>query len=428
MVDSSLPLLLTATAVFRSFPIPLMPASSLLPAIVTAMNLNGLGVARVLGRHGVPVIGIHGGEASFELRSRYLHQRWQRGERAEDLLALLREKGPSFAERPVLIPITDESVTVIADHLEELRRWYRIAMPAPALVHDLLDKERMRGIAERLGVAVPRTWHVHDQAGFDKVVAEVTFPCILKPTSKAEAWQAAALRKAYVLENRDELLALWARVAETKAAIVVQQYVPGGDDEIYFTLLYCSPGGRADAVMSGHKLRQWRPHCGGTSACEPVDVPALDAIARDFFAKVGMHGLCSLEYKRDARDGVYYMIEPTVCRPDWQNGVADHNGVPLAWVGYCELAGLPLPTTRRPRRARRWVYWQWDTQAAAYYRARGELGRLRWLWSIRPPVRGAVFAFDDLGPWLGTVANAWRRLTGKVARLLGGRRTAEKPA
>ncbi|MCA8966910.1 MAG: hypothetical protein KDC48_18660 [Planctomycetes bacterium] len=405
-----------------------MPARPPLPAIVTALNLNGLGVARALGRHGVPVIGIHGDEASFELRSRYLQQRWPRGDRAEDLLTLLRAKGPSFAERPVLIPITDESVGLVADHLDELRRWFRIAMPAPDVVHELLDKERMRAVAERLGVAVPRTWHVQGRADFDKAAAETSYPCILKPTSKDEAWQAAGLRKAYVLGSRDELRDLWTRVEGTGAEVVVQQFVPGGDDEIYFTLLYCKHGGHTDAVFSGRKLRQWQPHCGGTSASEPVDVPALDDAARQFFAAVGMHGLCSLEYKRDPRDGVYYMIEPTVCRPDWQNGVADHNGVPLAWVAYCDLAELPAPAVRRPRRARRWVYWSWDTQAAAYYRRRGELGLLAWLWSIRPPVRGAVFALDDLGPWLATVGAAWRRLGQKVARWFGGGPVAEKAA
>ncbi len=405
-----------------------MSAPSLLPAIVTALNLNGLGVARALGRRGVPVIGIHGDEASFELRSRYVQQRWQRGAHAEDLLTLLRAKGPTFADRPVLIPITDESVSLIADHLDELRRWFRIAMPAPDLVHELLDKERMRAVAARLGLDLPKTWHLRDQADFEQLAAQLNYPCILKPANKDQAWQAAGLRKAYVLQNHDELLAVWARVAGAATGVVVQQFVPGGDDQIHFTLLYCRHGGRAAATFSGRKLRQWRPHCGGTSACEPVAEPALDDVASRFFAAVGMHGLCSLEYKRDPRDGVYYLIEPTVCRPDWQNGVADENGVPLAWLAYCDLAELPTPVVSRHRRARRWVFWKWDVRAAAYYRARGELGWFAWLWSIRPPVRGAVFAFDDIGPWLATVGAAWRRIAGRVGRLFGGRTTAEKAA
>ncbi|MBL8734008.1 MAG: hypothetical protein JNN13_16670 [Planctomycetes bacterium] len=401
-----------------------MPERARLPAIVVAMNLNGLGVARVLGRHGVPVIGIDGEQAGFASRSRFLSERWTCGPSGADLLALLRAKGPGFADRPVLIPITDESVAVIADHLDELRRHYRIAMPAPELVHDLLDKERMRAVAERLGVRMPSTWSVNDLAGVERAAAQMVFPCILKPASKTQAWQAAGLRKAYVLPDRAALLDTYQLVAPTATPLVLQQYIPGGDDEIHFTLLYCRKGGEAAGVFSARKLRQWQPHCGGTSASEPVDVPELDRIARDFFARVGMHGLCSLEYKRDARDGAYYMIEPTVCRPDWQNGVADANGVPLAWLAYCDLAGIELPPVRRRARPRRWVYLAWDRQSAAYYRAQGQLGRLAWLWSIRPPVRGAVFALDDLGPWLATVFDWLRRAGGRVRRLFGGRPTA----
>lgn len=392
------------------------------------MNLNGLGVARVLGRHGVSVIGIHGENPGFEVRTRFLVDRWQRGPTTADLLDLLRTKGPGFQDRPVLIPITDESVLAIADHLDELRRFYRIAMPAPELVHDLIDKERMRRIAERLGVVMPRTWHVTDTASFEAAFAEMVYPCILKPAGKEEAWQAAGLRKAYVIEDAAALRTRWDSVSVTSASVVVQQFVPGGDDHIYFTQLYCREGGAAAAVFSGRKLRQWRPQCGGTASSEPVSVPALDDLAREFFRAVGFHGLCSLEYKLDSRDGSYYMIEPTVCRPDWQNGVADGNGVPLAYIGYCDLAGLELPVVRRRRSPQRWVYLPWDAQAATWHRQRGELGRLAWLWSIRPPVQGAVFALDDLAPWFATVGDAWRRLRNKVGRMIGLGNTAENAA
>jgi D-aspartate ligase len=394
-----------------------MSVEPCLPTIVTAMNLNGLGVARVLGRHGVPVIGIHGADPGVEVKSRYLKERWQRGPASEDLLTLLREKGPGFVDRPVLIPITDESVLLIADNLEELRRHYRIAMPEPQLVRDLIDKEKMRAIAEQHGVTIPHTWHVTSDATFERMLEQVGYPCILKPAGKESAWQAAGLLKAYVCEDRQALLDAWERASGLSAEVVVQQFIAGGDESIYFTLMYCCKGGDATAVLSGRKLRQWRPHCGGTSASEPVEDTTLDETARSFFASVGMHGLCSLEYKKDPRDGCYYMIEPTICRPDWQNGVADSNGVPLAWIAYCDLAELEKPVISRRKRKRRWVYLAWDRQAASYYRQRGELTWLSWMWSIRPPVCGAVFAVDDLRPWMANVCDYWRRGITKLLRL-----------
>ena len=57
-----------------------------------------------------------------------------------------------------------------------------------------------------------------------------------------------------------------------------------------------------------------------------MEDPRLVTMTADFFQRVGMTGACSMEFKRDPRDGEYYMIEPTVCRTDWQNAVADANG------------------------------------------------------------------------------------------------------
>jgi predicted ATP-grasp superfamily ATP-dependent carboligase len=194
--------------------------------------------------------------------------------------------------------------------------------------------------------------------------------------------------------------------------------VPGGDDQVYFTLQYCDEKGTTLARFTGRKLRQWRPHCGGTASCEPAGAPELEERAAAFFEGVGMAGLCSVEYKRDHRDGAFYMIEPTVGRTDWQSAIADLNGVPLPYIAYCHLAGDPLPKWRRSRRATRWVDWRADRKAAAYYRERGELSRRAWLWSIRWPVRGAYWAFDDPGPWLAILRGTFARAWGKLRRIV----------
>jgi len=381
------------------------------------MNLNGLGVARSLGRHGVEVIGIHGNDRDPETKTRYLGQLWLREPGPESLLALLREKGRAagFDERPVLLPITDESVAVVANHLDELRESYRIAMPEAALVLKLLDKEGIRAAADELDFAIPRTFLVDSEERLRAVAEELVFPCILKPAAKSEGYSRAGHAKAYVLDTSDELVETYRKVAGAAPRVVVQQYVPGGDEEIYFTLQYRDAENRTVASFTGRKLRQWRPLRGGTSSCQPADVAQLDEMTSSFFGRLQMTGLCSIEYKRDPRDGAYFMLEPTVCRTDWQNGVADNNGVPLAYLAYCDLAAAPAPRWRRTRLKWRWVHLADDRAAAAHYRGRGELGRLAWLWSIRWPVRGAYLALDDLGPWFAVARSFLGRRRGRPA-------------
>ncbi len=391
------------------------------PAVVTAMNLNGLGVTRVLARHGVPVIGVHHGPDGPELATRYLRELWRMPAAGGDALVrfLLDRAAERPGVRPVLLPITDESVASIAAHHGELAAHYRIGIGDPAAVLDLLGKEGVERAAKRHDVRVPQTFVVDDAAEIERVAAEVRLPCILKPQHKSPEYAAAGGKKAYRFDTAAELLATYRTFASIEPRVVVQQFVPGGDDAVYFCLLAVGQDGRVLGAFPGHKIRQWPPLCGGTAACEPVDEPEIVAIASRFCVDVGLRGLCAVEFKRDPRDGAFHMIEPTVGRPDWQNAVADVNGVPLPYLVYCDLSGAPVPPMPSRVGRRRWVHLNSDRRSADYYRKRGELGRLAWLWSIRPPMRPAYLALDDPGPSLDILRATFRRVWRKVARLSG---------
>ncbi len=60
-----------------------------------------------------------------------------------------------------------------------------------------------------------------------------------------------------------------------------------------------------------------------------------------------------MEYKRDSRDGKFYMVEPTVGRTDYQEEIAVLNGINLPLVVYRGELGMsaPPPTAVTPPRA-----------------------------------------------------------------------------
>lgn len=398
-----------------------------IPAIITSLNVNGLAVARTLGRHGVPVIGIHDNNTDPETCTRFVTEHWRAD--GSRLVETLLERATQFSGRkPVLLPITDDAVTAIAENLAALREFYKVPMPDPDLVLELLDKRGFDRIARQMNLPVPNTWYVKDRGELATLSQEIAFPCILKPQEKTPAYFIAGGLKAYVLQDLDSLLAAYETFCEVEPRAVVQQFIPGGDNEVYFCLQTCAADHSAILPFAGRKLRQWRPHCGGTSSCEPLEHARLIELTADFFERVGMLGPCSMEFKRDPRDGTYYMIEPTVCRTDWQSAVADANGVPVVYGTYCVALGLapPAPPPRPGRR--RWVLFGSDRLSADYYIRRGELGRLAWLWSIRPPIRCGYFALDDWGPWLAICKSTLRRACAKLGRLLTLRSPRGTPA
>lgn len=398
-----------------------------IPAIITAMNVNGLAVARTLGRHGVPVIGIHDNGTDPETRTRFVQERWQAD--GSRLIETLLERATQFSDhKPVLLPITDDAVTAIAKNLAALQEVYTVPMPDPGLVLELLDKRGFDRIARQMNLPLPTTWYVESRAELVDLSQEIAFPCILKPQEKTPAYFAAGGLKAYVLEDFDSLLATYGSFCESEPRAVVQQYIPGSDHEVHFCVQACAEDHTAILPFAGRKLRQWRPHCGGTSSCEPLHNDDLVQLTTKFFAAVEMRGPCSMEFKRDPRDGKYYVIEPTVCRTDWQNAVADANGAPVIYGAYCAALGLTPPRPPRHPGQRRWVLFGSDRLSADYYIRRGELGRLAWLWSIRPPIRCAYFALDDWGPYLAICKSTLRRALAKVGRLLTLRSPKGTPA
>jgi predicted ATP-grasp superfamily ATP-dependent carboligase len=63
-----------------------------------------------------------------------------------------------------------------------------------------------------------------------------------------------------------------------------------------------------------------------------------------FFAAVSFVGMGRMEYKRDARTGEFFMIEPTAGRVDWQEELATLNGMNIPLAAYLhEIGAEPTP-------------------------------------------------------------------------------------
>src|SRR5262249_34408584 len=80
----------------------------------------------------------------------------------------------------------------------------------------------------------------------------------------------------------------------------------------------------------------------------------LTTMTDEFFTAVGFIGIGSMEYKRDRRDGNFYMIEPTVGRTDFQEEIASLNGVNIPLALYRGELGLPISPSQASARPRAW--------------------------------------------------------------------------
>ena len=159
----------------------------------------------------------------------------------------------------------------MARNADLLRPLFDFVLPTEPIVQLLLDKSAFRSWAEARGFPVPRTLIVASPAELTDALEQVTYPVIFKPFTRTARWQEASRYKVYRLESADDLARLPAPLFELAPRYVVQEWIPGLDDDVHFCLVYPDRSGRERGHLVGRKLLQWPVGTGNTAVCTIAD-------------------------------------------------------------------------------------------------------------------------------------------------------------
>ncbi|MEY3201076.1 MAG: hypothetical protein RIR70_626 [Pseudomonadota bacterium] len=341
-------------------------------AVVVGDGLNALGLVRSLGAAGVPVTSAAMRAGSPPARSRFA--RFERlaskegGALVDELLRIVAHDH----EPPVVFLTEEASVISISAHRERLAGRVRLRLPPQQRVTALTHKAGFQHLAEALRAPIPPFVELRSRLDLPRL-GKLKFPCVLKPAAKDYRY-GARFKKAYVVGSPEEVARLYQEIEPVCPNMVVQQWIDGNDNDIFFCLQYAANTVDAPlASFTGRKIRAWPPHVGGTASCvaAPEVHAELSSVTAKFFRETGVVGMAGMEFKRDRRDGRFYMIEPTIGRTDFQHEVAVINGVNLPYLAYCFELGLPLPRVQQtvPRRVWREPLidrWSAQTQGMAH--------------------------------------------------------------
>lgn len=316
-------------------------------AVVVGDGLNALGVVRSLARGKVRVALLHRAHDAESAQTRLARVVERYGEQSELPGALLRLQ-TRLGGRPVLFLTEEEAVRVVSSARGHLQEPYRFRMAEHETMLALTHKEGVQQAAEQHGLPIPRAVRLQSERDLPRL-AELRYPCVLKPGLKHDGY-GNRFKKAYTVASADEALVLFREISPVLPDLIVQEWIVGGDDSIYFCLQYVLGQGQVAASFCGRKLRAWPPQVGGTASCMPADDASdeLTALTSAFFGAVGFRGMGSMEYKRDTRDGRFYVVEPTVGRTDFQEEVATVNGVNIPLAAWCAEQGMAIPAVARP--------------------------------------------------------------------------------
>jgi predicted ATP-grasp superfamily ATP-dependent carboligase len=375
--------------------------------VVGLDNITGLQTARILADRGVRVYGVAANRRHFGARTNACVQVVESPLSGPALVDTLRRLAPRLGpDRAVLLPCTDGAVWALSLQRDQLLDRFRLPLGDHDGVDLLMDKVRFADHAKMEGLAAPRTEVMRSRADAEKAAEVLTWPSVVKPPVKAEAWLAHTSAKGIPVHSPEELLRTYDRVADWAPVLLAQEWVEGPENGLFSCNAYFDASGTPLVTFVARKLRQWPPQVVTSASGEECRNDEVLEETLRVFGSVGFHGLAYLEMKRDSRTGAMAIIEPNVGRPTGRSAIAEGGGVELVYTAYCDAAGLPLPAARTQQYAgATWLDLRRDVQAAAVGIRRGELTPQAWLASLRGPRTHAIWSARDPRPFVTDLTN-----------------------
>ena len=370
-------------------------------AIVIGLESTvGLQTARILRDRGVPVIAITDDPRAFCCRTNACERIITTPNGDDGLTRALEDLAPEMSQRAVLYPCTDMSVLQISRQRQRLEDSYHVVLPAADVVETLLDKVNFYKYAEKQGLAIPKTIFLESREDAERAAEQLTFPCILKPPTKTPEWLSKAKISVYKIATAEEFLKLYDICEGWAETLMIQEWIDGSDGSLFSCNCYFNAKSEPIVTFIARKVRQWPPEIGTSSLGEECRNDFVLEESIRLFRGVSYRGLGYVEFKRDARTGNHYIIEPNIGRPTGRSAIAEAGGVELLYAMYCDAIGWPLPSGLEQKYGNaKWIFWRRDFQAALFYWRRGDLTLKEWWQSWRGKKKYAVFSWTDPVPF-----------------------------
>jgi len=369
-------------------------------ALVIGGAHGSLAVVRSLGRQGIPVWYLTH-DHPLTGHSHYVDNNltWAGPDDPGATEYLLRLAAHNRLHGWTLFTCGDAEVRLVAQNRAALSATYRLTTPSMDIVRWTADKRLTHQYAAQLGLDSPWSYYPKDRR--DVAQLDCRFPVILKPTVR-EVRNRFTQEKAWRADDRDMLLARYDEAAALvgERAIVLQELIPGGGERQFSYAALCDRG-EPVAALTARRTRQFPIDFGYTSTfVETIEQSEVEAAARRLLHAFSYTGLVEVEFKYDARDGRYKLL--------------DINARPWTWIGLGAIAGVDFPLLAwrqangepvmpvRGAVGARWIHVTRDFVATCQeLLAGGGFAALaHYANSFRKPLTFATFAVDDPVPAL----------------------------
>ena len=366
-------------------------------AVVIGGDCGALGVVRSLGRAGIPCLFLKGKNplAGF---SRYTTHRsaWPGPEHSDAASWLIELADRCGLRGWTVFPNADDEVRLISQHHAELSSAYRLCTPPWDITKWLADKTLTYKKAAALGIDYPRTYAITDSS--DLAALDCCFPLVLKPAIK-QGHNSLTQSKVWRVSDLNALRRVFEDAVSMAGpgGLIVQELVPG-DGSAQFSYAAVCHEGLPVVSMVARRTRQHPANFGTGTFVETIDNAQVEVQAETLLKAVGYNGMVEMEFKLDARDGSYKLLDVNPRTWTW-NSLGAPAGVDFPLAMWRLARGETLPRMRAQSGAA-WMYFSRDFPEALREIIGGKLSAAQYLRAFRKPMALGAFALDDPIPGL----------------------------
>lgn len=306
--------------------------------VVGRPNPNLLGQCRALGRSGINVYAIitRGESPRIARASRFIQDvidiRDNPSKKITDKIARINEADGC---KPVIFYGGDADISLIASCWPELQR-YAIAATPPEPAAALLDKCSQFQRVTSAGIHVPRFNRIDNQDDLSGIVRDFQFPVICRPVELSRS--GSTVWKLFTCtDNRELSQRVVPLLSKEDVSILVQEYIPGGDNHCLFALASCDNDGSPMQMVTGRKLLQYPP--GLMCVGETIIDHKLEEMAGRCLNALGLSGTIGVELKYHEESGEYFYIEANF-RAENFISIAEAAGVNILETSYRYASGV----------------------------------------------------------------------------------------
>ncbi|MDN5864198.1 MAG: hypothetical protein L0I62_03125 [Gammaproteobacteria bacterium] len=319
------------------------------PALVIGGDVTALGVLRSLHLAGIPA---YAACPPGDLATR---SRWYRP--APGAGGWNGNIGPETAsvlhdlrlDRAVLIPCMDDAAIWASDLPgSELGARFPVSSSRRQTLETLQNKDRFAAFLDESDIPHPPTFPLRSEDDIAALPFEDMQRVFLKPVNSQKFNRMVGV-KALWADSRAELAKHWSVLQSRGLEVMVQEYVPGPAGNHYFLDGFRDGHGTVTGLLARRRLRIFPPDFGNSSYCESIPlsgVAVAEGHLRELLERLDYRGIFSAEFKRDARDGQFRILEVNI-RAWWYVEFAARCGVNVCRMAYDDARGEPVKTVSR---------------------------------------------------------------------------------